>query len=407
MRLGMAVVFWLLGASAWAQGPGRFSKLGDEVVTHVRDRFYDAKRANEWAERHQGYGAAAKDAEDFARLTNAALAELKSSHVGYYPQDSVGHLALSSIFRWVLKLKTVEYVSMGVDVVERPEGLFVRHIFAKGPAEKAGLLRGDRILSVEGKPFHPVRSLKGRAGKPTRVMVERTQGQPPLTLTVTPRRIDPKTEWIESQEASSRVIEHGGKRVAYQQIYSCAGPEHRDTLEEYILFRVENADALVVDFRDGWGGCSSDFLNLFNPQLPVFMSVDRDGKQHVLPNSWLKPVVLLVNGGSRSGKELVAFAMQQRRMATLVGERTAGAVVAGTPLRLSNGGILYMAVMDGTIDGTRLEGVGVGVDVEVADALPYAAGKDPQLDKAVEVAAKAPPPPRPSLPSEPSGPAQP
>ncbi len=99
---------------------------------------------------------------------------------------------------------------------------------------------------------------------------------------------------------------------------------------------------------------------------------------------------------SRSGKELVAFAMKQRAMATLVGERTAGAVLSGSPVTLSNGDMLYLAVMDGAIDGTRLEGVGVGVDVEVPDSLPYAAGKDPQLEKAVDVAAALKPRPTPA-----------
>jgi carboxyl-terminal processing protease len=390
------VGLWVLGASAWAQAPGRFVKQGDELVAQVRERFYDAKKAAEWAARHRGYGAKAKTEEDFERLTYEALAELQASHTAYYPRESLGHVGLSSIFRWVLKLKEVEYVSMGVDVAERPEGLFVRHVFAGGPAQKAGLLRGDRIVSVEGKPFHPVRSLKDRAGKPTQVMVERARGGRPLTLMVTPRRVDPKAEWLEAQEKSSRVVERSGKRVAYQYLYSCAGSEHQEALAEYILYGAENADALVVDLRDGWGGCNVQFLNLFNTRLPVLTSVGRDGKQVVTTGAWLKPVVLLVNGGSRSGKELVAFAMKQREMATLVGEQTAGAVLAGTPVRLSNGDLLYVAVMDGNIDGTRLEGIGVTVDVEVPDVLPYAAGKDPQLEKALDVAAAARPPPAPA-----------
>lgn len=396
MRRWMAVGLWLVSASAGAQAPGAYAKRGDEVVAQVREKFYDAKKGAEWARSHQGYGAAAKSDEDFERLTREALADLKASHTAYYPRESMGFVALSSIFRQFLKLKEVEYVSLGVDVAERPEGLFVRHVFPGGPAEKAGLKRGDRIVSVEGKPFHPVRSVKDRAGKPTEVTVERAKGARPLTVTVTPRRVDPKAEWLEVQAKSSRIIESGGKRVAYQYVYSCAGPEHQEALADYILSQGQEADALVVDLRDGWGGCNVEFLNLFNTRLPVFTSVGRDGKPVVSMASWVKPVVLLVNGGSRSGKELVSFAMKQREMAKLVGEKTAGAVLAGTPLRLSNGDLLYLAVMDGTVDGTRLEGVGVTPDVEVPDALPYAAGKDPQLEKALEVAAAAKPPPGPA-----------
>jgi len=90
-----------------------------------------------------------------------------------------------------------------------------------------------------------------------------------------------------------------------------------------------------------------------------------------------------------SGKEMVAFALKRHKRATLVGQRTAGAVLAGAPLFLSNGDLLYLAVMDVEVEGVRLEGTGVDVDVEVPDVLPYAEGKDPQLDKALDVAASA------------------
>jgi carboxyl-terminal processing protease len=381
----MMVGLWVLGASAWAQAPGRFVKQGDELVAQVRERFYDAKKAAEWAARHKGYGAKAKTEEDFERLTHEALVELQASHTAYYPRESLGHVGLSSIFRWVLKLKEIEYVSMGVDVTERPEGLFVRHVFAGGPAQKAGLLRGDRLVSVEGKPFHPVRSLKDRAGKPTQVMVERARGGRPLTLMVTPRRVDPKAEWLEAQEKSSRVVERGGKRVAYQYLYSCAGPEHQEALEEYILYGAENADALVVDLRDGWGGCNVQFLNLFNTRLPVLTSVGRDGKQVVTTGAWLKPVVLLVNGGSRSGKEGFAYGVKKHHLARLVGERTAGGVLFGTPICLSDGALLWLAVSDARVDGEKLEGVGVEPDVAVPFDPRYAAGADPQLDRALDL----------------------
>ena len=48
---------------------------------------------------------------------------------------------------------------------------------------------------------------------------------------------------------------------------------------------------------------------------------------------------------------------------------------------------MYLAVADVRVDGERLEGVGVAPDVEVADQLPFADGADPQLDKAIDVAA--------------------
>ena len=70
----------------------------------------------------------------------------------------------------------------------------------------------------------------------------------------------------------------------------------------------------------------------------------------------------------------------------LVGERTAGFVVGGRPFLLSDGSLLYLAVMDVEVNGQRLEGVGVAPDVEVPDQLDLAAGADPQLERAVDLA---------------------
>ncbi|RKH23055.1 peptidase S41 [Corallococcus praedator] len=382
----LAVAGLLMSASVHA-APGPYTKLGDEVVALVRTRFHDAQKGAAWADAHQGYAADVKDAEDFARRTNAALAELKVSHTTYYPKQSPGHAAVSSIFQGFLKPKKVEATGIGADVMETPDGFFVRHVFVEGPAAKAGLLRGDRLLTVEGQPFHPWRAFANRAGRATRLTVERTKGAEPLSLTVTPRSMDPRKEWLAYQKASSRVVEHQGRRVAYQHLFSCAGEDHQQLLEETLQDAFADAEALVVDFRDGWGGCSPAFVNLFNPQVPTMVSTGRDGKTQTLSMAWHKPVVLLVNGNSRSGKELVAFVLKRHRLATLVGQHTAGAVMAGGPQKLSNGDLLYLAVMDGTVDGERLEGVGVPVDVEVPDGLPYAVGVDPQKARALDVAA--------------------
>jgi len=100
----------------------------------------------------------------------------------------------------------------------------------------------------------------------------------------------------------------------------------------------------------------------------------------------LRTRTLLINGGTRSGKEVVAFAVHKHHLGTLVGERTAGAVVGGRPFLLSDRSLLFLAVMDIQVDGTRLEGTGVEPDVHVTDLLEFDAGHDVQLDRAVEVA---------------------
>jgi len=63
-------------------------------------------------------------------------------------------------------------------------------------------------------------------------------------------------------------------------------------------------------------------------------------------------------------------------------------VLGGRLFELPDGGLLYLATQDVRIDGERLEGVGVVPDVAVADDIAFAAGRDPALARAIEVAAE-------------------
>jgi carboxyl-terminal processing protease len=96
-------------------------------------------------------------------------------------------------------------------------------------------------------------------------------------------------------------------------------------------------------------------------------------------------VVLLVNGETRSGKEILAYGFKKYGIGPVVGERTAGAVVAGSAFFLGDGNLLYLAVADVDVDGERLEGRGVEPDVAVPMPLERAAGVDVQQQKALAV----------------------
>src|SRR6185503_6814759 len=171
--------------------------------------------------------------------------------------------------------------------------------------------------------------------------------------------------------------------VAYASIYSCAGPKPLELLQRIMDERFAAAEALVLDLRDGWGGCPPEFLKLFNPVAPTLRMVGRDGKERVWPASWRKPVVLVTNRNTRSGKEIVAFEFRKHAIGPIVGERTAGAFLMGRPIPISDGSLLYLAVEKCEIDGVVLEGNGVAPTVEVADTLFYAAGADPQRERAL------------------------
>jgi carboxyl-terminal processing protease len=247
-------------------------------------------------------------------------------------------------------------------------------------------LRGDRILTVDGQTPDPWQPLASRAGQPVRLGVLRLPRQPAIELRPVPALVNPKEEWLAMQRRGSKILEHDGERIGYHPMFSCAGAEHEAALRESLGSTLAGAAALILDLRDGWGGCRPELVDLFSPVAPTITSVGRGGKRSTSSPAWHRPVVLLINGGSRSGKELVAFVLKKHRLALLVGERTAGAVMTGKVFPLSDGSLLYLAVAEVLVDGQRLEGVGVAPDIEIRDALPYAQGRDPQLDRALAAA---------------------
>jgi len=376
------LIFWANSSVSDAADPGH-SALGGEVVQIVREHFLDAERAGAWADRHANYSAGIRDPTDFASRTNEVLGELETSHTRYYPRGSAGYWGLLAIFAEYLGVETVEYDGIGIDVDERG---FLRRVLAGGPAATVGLRRGDRIVAVDGKPFRHVDPFAGQAEMAVTLTIERAAKGTPIELPVKPRRINPKQEWLEAQRASAKLYTRDGVSVAYMPLLWCVGDEVTEWMRESIAVTYREADAMILDFRDGWGGCNADFLNFFNTTPPVLTLVDREGQRITYDPQWRKPLFVLINGGSRSGKEVIAHALQRHEIATLVGQPTAGFVVGGRPYLLSDGSLLYLAVADALVDGERLEGVGASPDVVVPDQLEYAAGADPQLERAIELA---------------------
>jgi carboxyl-terminal processing protease len=356
---------------------------GLEIVRLVRANFYDRQVAEAWAAKNAAYAAAADSELKFSALTKRVLADLRASHTGFYTGREPEYYSLLGIYGRSLHAGDGEFVSGGMDVT--PDH-FVRVVFAGSPAARAGIRRGDKIVTASGREFDPIASFQGRAGVPVDLAVQREPGKPPIRILLSPRRIKPRLEWMEAQKKGARLITRYGKTIAYVPMFSCVGDEYADALKEQLNTELRDAEALILDFRNGWGGCSPDFVNLFNQTPAILTFTAPDGKMRRMDMQWRKPLYLLINGGSRSGKEAVAYSIKKHRLGTLVGTTTARAVVAGRCFLLSDRSLLLLAVEDVRVDGERLEGRGVEPDVLVPDSLQYAGGADPQLEKAIDLA---------------------
>jgi carboxyl-terminal processing protease len=123
---------------------------------------------------------------------------------------------------------------------------------------------------------------------------------------------------------------------------------------------------------------------LFNTRAPTMQLTGRNGAREFDDVKWRKPVAMLINGGTRSGKEVLAYGFRKYRLGEVIGTRTEGAVLAATAF-LIGAGLLLLAVADVMVDGERLEGVGVAPTIEVQASPASTGGDDPQLNRAIEI----------------------
>jgi carboxyl-terminal processing protease len=266
-------------------------------------------------------------------------------------------------------------VRAGCEVTELDGRLFVGGMNAGSAAEQAGLLVGDEVLAVDGQDPRAVLDPAGHdpalPGPPGfffnltpeahTFSVRRVERGPTLELTLTP---SPDSQ-VEACRKSVQVVEHDGARIGVIRLYHFIHGRVVSILDEALKGPFADVDALVLDVR-GRGG---------QPRV-VTQILDRFSGRRA---SWKKPVVCLVDGGSRSAKEAFAYGWRKRQIGPLIGETTAGAVIACTFQQLSDGSVICLPIQDATrlTDGVVLEGVGVDPTEPVAQhPLPFRQGRD-------------------------------
>jgi carboxyl-terminal processing protease len=371
----------------------------DQVWELVRDRFYDPRlHGLDWPAirtRHRPEAQSARSGEDVAQIINAMLGELGASHTHYYTREDPAYYQLADIFSGALERRGLERVFPGGEVSYPGIGLFTEtddhgRVFATGvidgaPAHVAGVLLGDEILSADGRPFAPVESFRGKVGSEVQLSIRRKRDASPMTIAVTPADLRPGAMFLRGLEASARVIGGGGARIGYVHVWSYASRRYQAALADLIgEGPLKDAEALIWDLRGGWGGAQPEYLDLFNPRAPTMQVKTREGETSLVGVKWRKPVAMLIDGTTRSGKEVLAYGFKEYRLGELIGKRTEGAVLAATAYLIGNDGLLLLAVEDVLVDGERLEGVGVSPTIEVGFDSRYAAGEDPQIERAVQ-----------------------
>lgn len=368
-----------------------FAAVYASVSRAIRARYYarvtrkDEMEAN--LAKYKPLAEAAKSRADFAKVMDQLIKGFNDSHFDFLSDDRQGFYSFDAIAR---QDKGRKLPSIGAWFKETPQGWTVWMLMQGGEAEKAGLRNNDLLLTIDGKPFTPVKSLEACLDKPVKVKFKRDGKE--YETQVTPQAQNALDMFFDATRKSAKVIEVDGKKIGYVRIWTMVDKEFKDYLEQYVTRGPgKDTDAFVYDIRDGFGGRPEGYYEpFFAPQYELDWKMM--GLDITQITGYGKPVVLLTNKGTRSAKEVVSRIFKASKRAVLMGDQTAGDVLGTTPFQINDWAYLEIPMVELNFNGVRLEKNPVVPDIALGTEFS-AQGEDlymqPALNKAAELAKQA------------------
>jgi len=267
---------------------------------------------------------------------------------------------------------------VGIQIEKRGDYITVIAPVKNTPAYQAGLKPGDRILAVDGNSL---------VGASTETAISLIRGKPGTKVTLTLDRegevfqVTLERALIKIRGTEWKVLEDS---VGYLRLATFGKSTPAEVDQALAELTNQGIKSLIVDLRSNPGGLLAAVIEIagnFLPQgAPVVHVRGRDGQESfpAKGKGIAIPLVVLVDGGSASGSEILAGAIQDYNLGAIVGTNTFGKGSVQTLFELSNGGVLKMTTAKYvTPVGRLIEGVGLLPEHQVAGAdnqLAYALG---------------------------------
>ena len=282
------------------------------------------------------------------------------------------------------------YSGIGVVVDKDDRGrLMVTDVLEGSPAEKAGMLPGDEIVSVDGKPTQgkpvEVNTMRIKGPEGTRVEIEiRHKGEKRTeVLTITRAKLKvPQTD--------TRIIEENGMKVGYLELNEFADGVGKTVRQDVEALEDEGAEAIVLDLRYNPGGFLGEAVDVTSDFLEDGLIVITEGlnwprKEYEATGDAATdlPMVVLINPYSASASEITAGALKDNDRATIIGQRSFGKGLIQSIVDLPDGATLKLTTaIYLTPDGIDINKKGIKPDIKAPD-LPKTK-QDETLDRALE-----------------------
>lgn len=326
--LGSSLLFggWLLGRGmrTGSASPPDGERLFEQVVSHVRRYYVDSVSTPEL----------------FDKAMQGMLEELGDPHSLYLRPDRLKRLNETT---------SGNYTGLGVQVDIRDGLPTVLATLPGGPAERAGLQSGDRMLELDGRAtrgltVEEIRGmLRGREGSTLAVTIERPGAPTPFGVRVTRGE-------IHRRAVRRSALLAGGVGYIDVKVFS-------DSTQQEVASTIDSLAALgmtslILDLRGNLGGLLAQGVGVADLFLDAGKTIVRIRGRipeanatfaDETPQRWPNlPLVVLVDDGSASASEIVAGALQDHDRALLVGRTTFGKGSAQSLYPTASGGALKL-----------------------------------------------------------------
>lgn len=285
------------------------------------------------------------------------------------------------------------FFGIGAEIGLKENAIVVVAPLSGSPAEKAGIRAGDFILAVDGETTEgasvteTVLKIRGEKGKAVVLSVLQEGKDAPEDITIIRDEIKIESVTYEIRDDGIAIIEMYMFNEDSTRLFKEAAQE---------IVR-KDVKGIVLDLRNNPGGLLSEAISVSGFWIAgrpaVLEQIGEEQRTFTANGSALLadiPTVVIVNGGSASASEILAGALQDYGLATVVGEKTFGKGSVQEYHDFTDGSAVKITIAKWlTPLGRSIDQIGIEPDVTIEYTLEdFHAGKTPQLDAAIELLKK-------------------
>ncbi len=244
------------------------------------------------------------------------------------------------------------FSGVGIEFVIRKDTVRIQNVITDGPAEQAGLIAGDKIVSIDGEPFvgeivtneEAMHRLKGPRGTVVKIGVMRYGKKEPKVFEVTRDDI-----YVSSINATYMINDNTG----YIKVKNFGDNTYMEMLRALSMLSQEGMTNLIIDLRDNSGGFMNIAIQMVNEFLPADrMIVYTEGRRAPREDYMSTgtghykslPLVVLISETSASASEIFAGAIQDNDRGTIIGRRSFGKGLVQQQIPFSDGSMLRLTI---------------------------------------------------------------